>query len=95
MMDKYKKFIYQIEINTIASSMGFFSDSLRDFHKYFSIKNPELFRRYHESYSIENSKENMIIYKGNYCFFSYFISENIKKLLKKYFLYIHYMDSSF
>lgn len=46
MIDKFKKFIYQIEINTIASSMGFFSDSLKKFHKYFSNKYPELFKKY-------------------------------------------------
>jgi hypothetical protein len=31
MIDKIKKFVYQIEINTIASSMGFFSDSIKNF----------------------------------------------------------------
>ena len=46
MIDKYKKFIYQIEINTIASSMGFFSDSLKKFYKYFSNKYPELYKKY-------------------------------------------------
>lgn len=46
MIDKFKKFLYQIEINTIASSMGFFSDSLRKFYKYFSSKYPEIYKKY-------------------------------------------------
>ena len=60
MVDKFLNFIYQIEINTIASSMGFFSDSLKDFHKYFSNKYPELYSRYLDS----STEENKVTHKG-------------------------------
>ena len=63
MLDKIKKFVYQIEINTIASSMGFFSDSLRNFHKYFSNKYPELYKKYLDI-EVVDKNENKINYKG-------------------------------
>lgn len=46
MVDKNKKFIYQIEYNTIAATMGLFSDGLKKFYKYFSTKYPEIFAKY-------------------------------------------------
>lgn len=46
MVDKIKKFIYQVEINTIASSMGTFSDGVKKFFNYFSKKYPEYYQRY-------------------------------------------------
>ncbi len=59
MIDKYKKFIFQIEINTIASSMGFFSDSLRKFHQHFCNKFPDLYKKYIE---IESSQKEEFQY---------------------------------
>lgn len=64
MIDSIKKFIYQIEINTIASSMGFFSDALREFHQFFTKKYPDLFKKYHNCEFIDN--ENITHYKGIY-----------------------------
>ena len=58
MMDKVKKFLYQVELNTIAVSMGFFSDSLRNFHKYFTEKYPLIFKNYN---STEGEEEGMEI----------------------------------
>jgi hypothetical protein len=64
MVDKIKKFIYQIEINTIASSMGTFSDGVKKFFIYFSKKYPEYYQKYfdHENndYKIPLEKENVI-----------------------------------
>ena len=59
MVDKTKKFIYQIEINTIASSMGMFSDKLKGFFNYFSKKYSELFSNF-KSENIPLEKENVI-----------------------------------
>ena len=65
MIDKMKKFIYQIEINTIAASMGTFSDGVKKFYSYFSKKYPEYFEYYLNLYSNDNSclpleKENLV-----------------------------------
>lgn len=64
MVDKIKKFIYQIEINTIASSMGTFSDGLKKFFTYFSKKYPQYYDRYLNTETTNNSvllhKENVI-----------------------------------
>ena len=64
MIDKVKKFIYQIEINTIASSMGAFSDGLKKFFLHFSKKYPQYFEQYfnieNSSYSIPLEKDNVI-----------------------------------
>jgi hypothetical protein len=59
MMDKVKNFLYQVELNTIAASMGSFSDSLRNFHKYFSEKYPLIFRgdNFIDNYKINNEEE--------------------------------------
>lgn len=46
MVDKTKKFIYQIEYNTIAATMGYFVDGLKKFYEYFSTKYPDVFSRY-------------------------------------------------
>ena len=46
MVDKVKKFIYQIEFNTIAVSMFSFSDKLKKFYSFFSNKYPEIYERY-------------------------------------------------
>jgi glutathione synthase len=65
MIDKMKKFIYQIEINTIAASMGTFSDGVKKFYSYFSRKYPEYFEYYLNLYSNDSSclpleKENLV-----------------------------------
>ena len=59
MVDKVKKFIYQIELNTIASSMGSFSDSLKGFFNYFSKKYPNLYSEFKPE-KIPLEKENVI-----------------------------------
>lgn len=58
MVDKISKFIFQVEINTIASSMGFFSDTLKEFYLHFSKKYPEYFKLYDNKVPI--NKENVI-----------------------------------
>lgn len=66
MMDKYKKFLYQIELNTIAVAMGHFSDSLRDFHKFFAEKYPQIFQNFVENLNLteNNQQENKeLVYK--------------------------------
>ena len=62
MVDKTKKFIYQIEYNTIAVTMGFFSDSLQNFFNYFSKKYPEVYAKYHgkEKIKVPTEKPNTI-----------------------------------
>jgi glutathione synthase len=47
-VDKVKKFIYQIKFNTIAVSMFSFSDKLKKFYSFFSKKYPEIYERYKE-----------------------------------------------
>jgi hypothetical protein len=63
MVDKLKKFIYQIEINTIASSMGSFSDALKKFHYHFLNKYPEYFGKYFTEKEVVNdrTKEKEIV----------------------------------
>jgi glutathione synthase len=46
MVDKIKKFIYQTEFNTIAVTMGTFSDEMKRFFSFFSKKYPEYFERF-------------------------------------------------
>ena len=61
MMDKFKKFIFQIEFNTIACSMGFFSDSIKKFYSHFSKKYPKYYEKYfNSSNEIPLGKENVI-----------------------------------
>ena len=43
MFDNIQNFLFLIEYNTIASSMGTFSDRLKKFYTYFSKKYPEIF----------------------------------------------------
>lgn len=59
MVDKVKKFIYQVELNTIASSMGSFSDNQKGFFNYFSKKYPNLYSDF-KSERIPLEKENVI-----------------------------------
>jgi hypothetical protein len=62
MIDRFKKFIYQIEINTIATTMGLFSDGVKKFFSHFSKKYPEYFSKYidNETYQVPLHKENVI-----------------------------------
>lgn len=65
MIDKTKKFIYQIEINTIASSLGYFSDQVKKFYSYFSKKYPEFYEKYlpsesNSANSVPTNRENVI-----------------------------------
>ena len=48
MIDQIKKFIFQIEINTIAVSCASFTDKLKNFYKHFSQKYPEYYSNYAE-----------------------------------------------
>jgi len=41
MVDTTKKFISQIEINTIASCLGYFSDKMRKYYQDFSTRFPQ------------------------------------------------------
>jgi glutathione synthase len=59
MVDKIKKFIFQVELNTIASSMGSFSDKIKGFFSYFSKKYKNLFSDY-KSENVPLEKENVI-----------------------------------
>jgi len=59
MVDRLKKFIYQVEFNTIASSMGTFSDKLKSFFNYFSKKYPTLYSDFKPE-RVPLEKENVI-----------------------------------
>lgn len=88
MIDKVKKFIYQIEINTIAASMGTFSDGMKKFFSYFSKKYPEYYEKYFNvgtSYSnnIPLHKEDVIdsIAESMYSAVKLFSPENYQSTL--------------
>ncbi len=46
MYDSIKKFLCQVEINTIASSLGSFSDNVKKFYHHFKNKYPEIYSQY-------------------------------------------------
>ena len=46
LFDKNQNFLFFTEYNTIASSMGTFSDKIKKFYLYFSTKYPEIFKKY-------------------------------------------------
>ena len=48
LFDKKQNFLFFTEYNTIASSMGTFSDKMKKFYSYFSQKYTEVFRKYSE-----------------------------------------------
>ena len=48
LFDKNQNFLFFTEYNTIASSMGTFSDKIKKFYSYFSQKYPEIFKKYSE-----------------------------------------------
>ena len=59
MVDKLKKFIFQVELNTIASSMGSFSDRQKGFFNYFSKKYSNLYADFKPE-RIPLEKENVV-----------------------------------
>ena len=48
LFDKKQNFLFFTEYNTIASSMGTFSDKMKKFYSYFSQKYTEVFKKYSE-----------------------------------------------
>jgi hypothetical protein len=46
MYDSVKKFLCQVEYNTIAASLGSFSDNVKKFHHHFKNKYPEIFSQF-------------------------------------------------
>jgi hypothetical protein len=56
MYDSVKKFLCQVEINTIAASLGSFSDNLKKFHHHFKNKYPEIFN---EEYNTPEKEDNI------------------------------------
>ena len=46
LLDKNQNFLFFTEYNTIASSMGTFTDRIKKFYLHFSEKYPELFKKY-------------------------------------------------
>ena len=48
LFDKNQNFLFFTEYNTIASSMGTFSDKIKKFYSFFSQKYPEIFKKYSE-----------------------------------------------
>jgi hypothetical protein len=62
MIDQIRNFICQVEINTIASSMGSHSDQLKKFFTHFSKKYPEHFKKYLKS---ENARAYVPLEKEN------------------------------
>ena len=48
LFDKNQNFLFFTEYNTIASSMGTFSDKIKKFYSYFSQKYPENFKKFSE-----------------------------------------------
>jgi hypothetical protein len=61
MIDSLKKFIFQIEINTIASSLGNFSDQIKKFYNHFKNKYPDIYNTYVPGdYEVPSDKEDII-----------------------------------
>ena len=48
LFDKNQNFLFFTEYNTIASSMGTFSDKIKKFYSFFSQKYPDIFKKYSE-----------------------------------------------
>jgi hypothetical protein len=59
MIDQFKKFIFQIEINTISVSCASFTDGLKKFYQFFSEKYPEYYRKYFEG-SVPVHREDIV-----------------------------------
>ena len=57
MIDQLRKFIYQIEINTVAVSCASFTDGLKKFYQHFSEKYPEYYVKYPEGSVPVNRKD--------------------------------------
>ncbi len=67
LFDGNQKFLFFTEYNTIASSMGTFSDRLKKFYSYFSEKYPEIFGKYknkeiplEKANTVEKFSESMV-----------------------------------
>ena len=59
LFDKVQNFLLFTEYNTIASSMGTFTDRLKKFYSYFSQKYPEIFKKYKEKIIPTEGLENV------------------------------------
>jgi len=59
LFDKVQNFLLFTEYNTIASSMGTFSDRLKKFYSYFSEKYPDIFKKYKEAIIPVESYDNI------------------------------------
>ena len=59
LFDKIQNFFLFTEYNTIASSMGTFTDRLKKFYSYFSHKYPEIFKKYKEKLIPTEGFENV------------------------------------
>jgi hypothetical protein len=64
MIDQFKKFIYQIEINTISVSCASFTDGLKKFYQFFSDKYPEYFSKYIEG-AVPVHRQDIVSQIGN------------------------------
>ena len=59
LFDKIQNFFLFTEYNTIASSMGTFSDRLKKFYSHFSNKYPEIFKKYKDKLIPTEGFENV------------------------------------
>ena len=59
LFDKVQNFLLFTEYNTIASSMGTFSDRLKKFYSYFSEKYPDIFKKYKDTIIPIDSYDNI------------------------------------
>ena len=59
LFDKVQNFFLFTEYNTIASSMGTFSDRIKKFYSHFSEKYPEVFKKYKEKLVPTDGFENV------------------------------------
>ena len=59
LFDKVQNFLLFTEYNTIASSMGTFSDRLKKFYSYFSEKYPDIFKKYKDTIIPIDSYDNV------------------------------------
>ena len=59
LFDKVQNFLLFTEYNTIASSMGTFSDRLKKFYSFFSEKYPDIFKKYKDTIIPVESYDNI------------------------------------
>lgn len=67
MIDTVKNFIYQIELNTIAACLGYFSDKMRKYYQDMTTKFPKEFSQinmdnlpFHKPTNIDSIADSMI-----------------------------------